>query len=193
MDRCNELCTKEVTGQCALCEALAERDRFIRLWMKGGFLREGLRAMQLGFSRVSEAHKAVVWRYIAAIWHQGQFEVLEEMIAPTFVYHTSHTAGDDAPEVHGPDGVKRAVAAWRSAFPDLHFTLEDLLVEGDKVMARWTCRGTHHGVFRGIAPTGKCVTFMGMSIYRIAQGQIVEQWTAEDGISLYQQLGILSA
>ena len=191
MDRCNDLCTKEVTGQCELCEALAESDRFIRLWMKGGFLWEGLRAMQRGFSRESEEHKAVVWRSIAAIWHQGQCEAIEEVIAPTYIHHTSPTAVDGGPEVHGPDGVRHAVTAWRSAFPDLHFTLEDLLVEGDKVVARWTCDGTHHGVFRGIAPTGKRVTFMGMTLSRIAQGKIVEQWTVEDGVSLYQQLGIL--
>jgi steroid delta-isomerase-like uncharacterized protein len=191
MDRCNELCTKETTGQCTLCEALAERDRFIRLWMKGGFLREGLRAMQHGFSRVAEEHKAVVWRSIAAIWHQGQFEAIEEVMAPTYVYHTSHTAGDGGHEAHGPDGVRHVVTAWRSAFPDLRFTLEDLLVEGDKVVARWTCHGTHHGVFRGLAPTGKRVTFTGMTLYRMAQGKIVEQWTVEDGVSLYQQLGLL--
>jgi len=71
MDRCNELCTKETTGQCALCDALAERDRFIWWWVKGGFLREGWHAMQPSISRAAEAHKAVVWRYIAAIWHQG--------------------------------------------------------------------------------------------------------------------------
>ena len=117
MDRCNDLCTRETTGQCSLCEALAERDRFIRLWMKGGFLREGLRAMQRGFSREAAAHKAVVWRSIAAIWHQGQVEALEEVIAPTYVHHTSHTAGDGGHEVHGPDGVRRAVMAWRNAFP----------------------------------------------------------------------------
>ena len=86
---------------------------------------------------------------------------------------------------------RRTVTAWRSAFPDLRFTLEDLLVEGDKVVARWTCRGTHHGVFRGMAPTGKRVTFTGMTLSRMAQGKIVEQWTVEDGVSLYQQLGIL--
>lgn len=70
---------------------------------------------------------------------------------------------------------------------------EDLLVEGDKVVARWTCRGTHQGVFRGMAPTGKRVTFTGMTLYRMAQGKIVEQWTEEDGVSLCQQLGFLSA
>ena len=193
MDRCNEFCTKEATGQCALCEALAERDRFIRLWMKGGFLRQGLRAMQRGFSREAEAHKAVVWRSIAAIWHHGQFEAIEEVIAPTYVHHISHTAGDGSHEVHGPDGVRYAVTAWRSAFPDLQFTLEDFVVEGDKIVARWTCHGTHHGVFRGIAPTGRRVTFTGMTLSRMAQGQIAEQWTVEDGISLYQQLGLLGS
>lgn len=193
MDRCNELCTQEAIGQCALCDALAERDRFIRWWMKGGFLREGLRAMRPGVSRRAEGHKVLVRRYIAAIWHQGHPEVIEEVIAPTYVHHASHTAGDGGHEVPGPNGVRRTVAAWRSAFPDLHFTLEDLLVQGDKVVARWTCGGTHQGVFRGMAPTGKRVTFTGVTISRIAQGKIVEQWTAEDGVSLYQQLGILSA
>ena len=193
MDRCNDLCTRETTGQCALCEALAERERFVRLWLKGGFLGEGWHAMQRGFSREPEAHKAMVWRAIAAIWHQGQVEAIEEVIAPTYVYHTSHTVGDGGHEVYGPDGVRNTVSAWRSAFPDLRFTLEDLIVEGDKIVARWTCRGTHQGVFRGMAPTGKRVTFTGMTLYRMAQGKIVEQWTVEDGVSLYQQLGILKS
>jgi steroid delta-isomerase-like uncharacterized protein len=161
--------------------------------MKGGFLRQGMRAMQRSFSRAPEEQRAVIWRFIAAIWHQGQFEAIDEVIAPAYVHHTSHTAGDGAHEVHGPDGVRGVVSAWRSAFPDLHFTLEDLVVEGDKVVTRWTCCGTHLGVFRGIAPTGKRVTFTGMTLYRIAQGKIVEQWTVEDGVSLYQQLGILTS
>ena len=191
MDRCNELCTKEATGQCALCEALAERERFIRWWLKAGFLREGWRAMQPGSSRRAEAHKALVWRYIAAVWHQRQPELLGELLAPTFVQHPGHTAGDGGDAVPGPDGVRRVVAVWRSAFPDLQFTLEDLVVEGDRVVARWTCRGTHRGVFRGLAPTGKRVTFTGMTLYRLAQGKIAEQWSVEDGVSLYQQLGLL--
>jgi steroid delta-isomerase-like uncharacterized protein len=193
MDRCNELCTKEATGQCALCEALAERERFIRWWMKGGFLREGWRAMQPSTARRAEAHKTLVRRYIAAVWHQGQPESLEELLAPTFVQHLSHTAADGGHEIQGPDGARREVAAWRSAFPDLHFTLEDLLVEGDRVVARWTCSGTHRGMFRELAPTGKRVTFTGMTLYRLAEGKIAEQWTVEDGIGLYQQLGLLRA
>jgi predicted ester cyclase len=160
--------------------------------MKGGVLREGVRAMQPGRARAIEANKAAVWRAIVTLWHQGQFTALDEVMAPTLVYHTSHTGGNGRREVHGLDGVRRVVSVWRSAFPDLHFTLEDLLADGDTVVARWTCRGTHQGEFRGHASTGKHVTFTGITISRLAQGKIVEQWTEEDGVSLYQQLGLLN-
>jgi len=191
MDRCNELCTKETTGYCALCAALAERERFIAWWMKGGVLRAGMRAVQPSHARAIEAHKAVLWRTIAALWHQGQWAVLDEVMAPTVVSHTSHTGEEGGRAVHGLDGIREVVAAWRRAFPDLHVTLDDCLVDGDTVIARWTCRGTHQGVFRGLAPTGQRVTFTGMTIARLAQGKIVEQWIEEDGVHLYQQLGLL--
>ena len=138
MDRCNELCTKEATGYCALCAALADRERFIAWWMKGGVLRAGMRAMQPSRSRAVEAHKAVMWRAIAALWHQGQWAVLDEVMAPTVVSHTSHTGEDGGRAVHGLDGAREVVAAWRRAFPDLQVTLDDCMVEGDTVVARWT-------------------------------------------------------
>ena len=91
-----------------------------------------------------------------------------------------------------PRGPRQAIAVFRAAFPDVHFTIEDTLVDRDMVVIRWTVRGTHHGEFLGVAPTGKQVTFTGINIYRIANGQIVERWAEEDGVHLYQQLGILS-
>jgi len=94
--------------------------------------------------------------------------------------------------VHGPKGARQSIAAFRAAFPDVHFAVEDMLVAEDKVIVRWTCRGTHRGAFLGLPPTGKVVTFTGINIYRIANGQIVERWAEEDAISLYQQLGLLS-
>jgi predicted ester cyclase len=66
------------------------------------------------------------------------------------------------------------------------------LVDGDKVVSRWTCHGTHRGEFLGVAPTGKHVTFTGINIYRITHGKSVERWAQEDAISLYQQLGLLA-
>lgn len=193
MDRCTEYCTREATGHCTLCDALAERDRFLRLWMKGGVLRETLHAVQRGFSREPEAHETVVRRYLATVWHQGQVAILEELLASTFVHHTRPLIDDGGHAVHGPEGVRREVTAWRTVFPDLRFTLDALLVAGDTVVVRWTGRGTHQGVFRGLAPTGQAVTWTGISLYRLAQGRIVEQWTAEDGLGVYHQLGVLPA
>jgi predicted ester cyclase len=73
-------------------------------------------------------------------------------------------------------------------FPTVHFSNNDLLVDGDKVVARWTCTGTHRGPFVGLAPTGKRVTFIGINIFRLRDGKIVERWAIEDVLSLMQQL-----
>ena len=140
---------------------------------------------------MSEALKAVVWRFLEEIWHQGNLQVIDEIIAPNYVRHTSHYR-EGGRDVYGPEGARQSIAAFRVAFPDVHFTVEDMLVAEDKVVIRWTCRGTHRGTFLGITPTGKVITFTGINIYRIANGQIVERWAEEDAISLYQQLGLLS-
>ena len=78
----------------------------------------------------------------------------------------------------------------RSAFPDLHMTIDDMVAEGDRVAYRWTVRGTHRGAHTqlGIAPTGKQVTGWGMSIDRIVGGKIVETWNRYDSLGLMQQL-----
>jgi steroid delta-isomerase-like uncharacterized protein len=74
----------------------------------------------------------------------------------------------------------------------VHFTVEDLIAEGDKVVGRWTFRGTHRGDFMGIPPTGKKVSIMGIAIYRIARGKIAEAWVAWDAMGLMHQLGVAS-
>ena len=140
---------------------------------------------------MSEELKAVVRRFGEEIWHKGRLDAIEEFIAPNYVRHTSHYR-EGGHDVHGPEGARQSIAAFRAAFPDVHFTEDDILVDGDKVVVRWTFRGTHRGAFLGVAPTGKQVTFTGINIYRIANGKIVERWANEDAISLYQQLGLLA-
>jgi steroid delta-isomerase-like uncharacterized protein len=78
-------------------------------------------------------------------------------------------------------------------FPDLQYTLEDLIAEGDKVVNRFTGRGTHKGEFQGIPPTGKSATVSGMGILRFAGGKIVEQWSLWDQLGMLQQLGVIPA
>ena len=77
---------------------------------------------------MSEALKAVVWRLLEDIWHQGNLQVIDEIIAPNYVRHTSHFR-EGGRDVHGPEGVRQSVAAFRAAFPDVHFTVEDMVAD----------------------------------------------------------------
>lgn len=78
-----------------------------------------------------------------------------------------------------------------AAFPDLHATIEDIIAEGDKVVDRMTCEGTHQGFFMGAPPTGKRVKWSFIDIHRIADGKIVEHWVETDQMGLMQQLGLV--
>ena len=138
---------------------------------------------------MSEELKAVVRRFLEEIWHKGNLDAIEEFIAPNYIRHESHT--ESGGDIHGPEGARQTIAMIRAAFPDIHFTMEDVLVDKDRVVVRWTCRGSHQGVFKNIAPTGRRVTFTGINIYRIADGKIVERWSNDDGLSLLQQLGVM--
>jgi steroid delta-isomerase-like uncharacterized protein len=137
---------------------------------------------------MSEILKNRIRQFTEEIWHKGNLDAIEEFIAPDYVRHTSQFR-EGGRDVHGPDDARKSIAALRAVFPDIHFDLEDILAEGDKVVARWTCTGTHRGEFRGIAATGKRVTFPGMNIYRLRDGKIMERWGVEDGLGLLQQLG----
>ena len=79
-----------------------------------------------------------------------------------------------------------------SAFPDVHYDLVDQIAEGDKVASRWRCVATHRGEFMGVAPTGKQVTVTGLTINRILNGKIVEEWAEWDNLGLMQQLGVVT-
>ena len=116
---------------------------------------------------------------------QGNLDVADEIIAPEYVRHD--LAG--GPDAHGPDGVKRLIAGLRTAFPDIKTTIEDIFADGEKVVVRFSVRGTHSGPFMGIAPTGREATWRGVNIYRVSGGQIRETWQLADGLGLLRQLG----
>jgi steroid delta-isomerase-like uncharacterized protein len=132
----------------------------------------------------TEENKALVRRFDEEVWGKGNLAVADELLATNFVLHAP------PPEV-APDleGYKQWVSTARTAFPDLQTTIEDMIAEGDKVVTRWTVRGTHKGEIMGIAPTGKQVTMTGISIDRIEGGKIVEEWNEMDMLGMMQQLG----
>lgn len=131
-----------------------------------------------------EHKRALARRYLDAVWNQGDLTVIDELIAPDF---RQHAAG--VPQ--GRDGVKGFFTMLHAAFPDVQATIEDIITEGDTVVWRLTIRGTHRGLFRGIAPTGKHITITAMNILRLANGQFVENWGEQDNLGLLQQLGVL--
>lgn len=133
--------------------------------------------------------KAIARREIEEVFSAGELDVVDEIYAADYVGH------DPAlPEaIHGRSGVKEQVTGYRSAFPDLRLTADDIVAEGDRVVTRWTATGTHEGELFGVAPTGRQVTVNGITVMRIAGGRIAEDWTSWDALGLMQQLGALPA
>jgi predicted ester cyclase len=124
----------------------------------------------------AEENKAVVRREQEELWnHTGDLDAAEELFA----------AGE-------AEAAKQEAADFRRGFPDVISTIEDLIAEGDKVVARWRSRATHQGDYRGIAPTGNRVEFTGISFYRIEGGKIVQSWNSEDRLGLMRQIGAVA-
>jgi ketosteroid isomerase-like protein len=136
---------------------------------------------------MSEQNKTNVRRLFEELWSKGNLSVADELIAPTHEHHDP-----SMPDLgRGPEAEKKRVTLYRNAFPDLRFTIEDVIAEGETVMARYSVRGTHKGDLSGIAPTGKQATVSGMSIVRFAGGKMVEGWANWDALGLMQQLGVV--
>jgi steroid delta-isomerase-like uncharacterized protein len=136
----------------------------------------------------TEENKALV-RRIYEEWNKGKeaaMAAIEELYAPDYVFHVTGVF-PDLDRV----GYKQMTPAFFTAFPDIHYTLEDLIAEGDKVVSRWTFRGTHQGEFMGMPPTGKQVSVTGIEIDRIEDDKFVESWANSDHLGLMQQLGVI--
>jgi len=126
-------------------------------------------------------------RLFYAFWDTGNAEYASAAVDNRF---RDHTLPEGRPQ--GPKGLLYASQAFRSAVPDLHCKIDELLVSGDKITARLTFTGTHKGEFMGHPATGKPVRFFAIDILRIRGGKIVEDWHLEDNLTLLEQLGIVS-
>lgn len=133
-----------------------------------------------------EENKRIIRRAIEDVYNAAHPAVLHDLYRPDFVNHTPPSMG---PEVRGMGGIQALAATWRTAFPDLLFTVEAEWADADTVVTRWTARGTHRNALRGIPPTGKRVVVAALEVSRIADGKIAEQWLAWDTLGLLQQLG----
>lgn len=132
-----------------------------------------------------EEHKELVRRVYEDIRGAGDLDLIDDVFAADYVGHDPTAA---PPEVHGPDGFRRQTLAYRAAFPDLRFTVDSMVAEGDEVMVRWMASGTHRRSLAGEPPTGKRVEVSGFGSWRMRHGKVVRHWGLLDSASLDRQM-----
>jgi steroid delta-isomerase-like uncharacterized protein len=134
----------------------------------------------------AESNK-IVMRHFLEFINTASESLAQELISPDAVFHVP---GRPEP-VQGPAGYLEIIGMMRSGFPDIQWSLEEMIAEGDQVAARFTMRGTHQGVFFGVPPTGKKIAVSAMNFYRLSGGQFVEERGQPDLLGLLQQIGAI--
>ncbi len=127
--------------------------------------------------------REVILRYYDLVWDKRQPEAIEGLFAPEYLNHAGARG-----VLAGPAGIRRNYDSLIAAFPDVRFVLDDVLVDGEKVVARYTMLGTHQGEFQGKPATQRAVTVPGIGIYRVSGGLIRESWVLRDSLVLLRQL-----
>jgi steroid delta-isomerase-like uncharacterized protein len=132
----------------------------------------------------AESNKALMQRFTQFI-NTASEELAGELISPGAIFHVPGRAEP----MRGPAGYLAIIGMMRGGFPDIQWTLEETIAEGDKVAARFTMRGTHEGTFYGVPPTGKKIEVNAMNIYRFSNSEILEEHGQPDLLGLLQQIG----
>lgn len=129
----------------------------------------------------------LVSRIWVEIWNQGALAVCDEVFAPGYIGHLPLM------DVKGPEEFKQLVRTYRNAYPDVHLTIEDVFAVGDRVAARWVSKGTHLGDIMGIPASGNEIEIMGISLFRIENGKVAEEWEGFDTLKMMQQIDAIPA
>ena len=133
--------------------------------------------------------KALVRRYFNEIRNARNHAAAQQVFSSDIVLHVETPSGME--EIRGHEAIRQTLQPYLAAFPDLRYTIEDLIAESDKVVARWRAEGTHRGELFGIPATGKRVSFFGTDVFRVAGVKIVEGWTSYDRLVILQQVGAI--
>jgi steroid delta-isomerase-like uncharacterized protein len=132
-------------------------------------------------------NKKLIEAYFSQVWNQGDFELLDEIIAPHYVNH--HPSAPNP--LPGPAGLIPIIAEMRKGIPDLHYTIQNLVITEDNVVAHVRVQGTHRDTLWGISPTGKSFDVEQINIERIENGKIVEHWRVTEELKMFRQLGLV--
>jgi steroid delta-isomerase-like uncharacterized protein len=135
---------------------------------------------------MSADNNAIVRRLYEEVWNKRNLEVVNELISPSHALQGPNFSGSSI----GPEAYKRQVLRFLEGYPDLRWTIEDIIAEKDKVVACWTMSGTHNGNYMGVSATGKKVSVDGMTIHHIVGGKIMDSHSIWDSLGMMQQLGV---
>ncbi len=135
----------------------------------------------------TEDNKALVRRFYEEVFNMRNLALVDQLCTTNHIFHNPPMT------LHGREEFKQYLSLYITAFPDARFTVENEIAEGDRVVSRYTFRGTHQGELMGIPPTGKQVTVTGIIINRIVNGQSEEGWLNFDALGLLQQIGAIPA
>jgi steroid delta-isomerase-like uncharacterized protein len=134
---------------------------------------------------MSTENKAIVRRLYEEVWNERKLDVVDELISPSHALHDANVSGSRT----GPEAYKQQFDRFTRAFPDLHFAIEDIVCERDKVVVSWMISGTHKGEYEGIPATDKKIAVQGITINHIGNGKILDTYVSWDALGLMRQLG----
>jgi steroid delta-isomerase-like uncharacterized protein len=141
----------------------------------------------------ADQDKAIISRFFEGLWNSRDLDVADEIFAPDCVTHQLHSGAEVVAILRNAEAVRKHVSEWLAGFPDLRFTVEQMFAEACRVVTQSVMQGTHTGTWLGIPPTGKQVGIRMMTIHRIMNGRIAEDWVLVESLGFFQQLGLLPA
>ena len=133
----------------------------------------------------------IIHRFVEELWNGRNLDVADEIFANNCVTHQLRSGSPETSAPRDPETIKQHVREWLKAFPDLKFSVEQMVASGERVASHLIMQGTQTGTWMGIAPSGKQISIQMMTIHRIEAGKIVEDWVLVDSLGLFQQLGLV--
>ena len=138
-----------------------------------------------------EPAKHIIKRFVEELWNARRLDVGDQIFSEDCVTHQLRSGVLAEPAHRGPQAMKEHVSGWLMSFPDLRFNVEQMIAERDHVVSHLVMEGTNQGTWMGIAPTGKRLQIRLITIHRIANSKIAEDWVLVESLGLFQQLGVL--
>lgn len=133
--------------------------------------------------------KHIIQRFVDELWNARRLDVADQIFSEDCITHQLRSGLLDEPANRGPHEMKEHISGWLMSFPDLRFSIEQMIAESDRVVTQLVMEGTHRGTWMGIPPTGKRLQIRMITIHRIANGKIAEDWVLVESLGLFQQLG----